>query len=158
MLRVFWHQAVVTVGDAPGGVAVTPDGQHAYVPNSGDDNVSVIDTATNTVEPATIMVGTRPLGVAVTGTHAYVANTGTSGPGTVSVIATATHSVVATVPVGLQPIGVAITPDGTRAYVANLNDGTVSVIDTATNTVERRLFPLAWALRRRSDSISSPST
>jgi YVTN family beta-propeller protein len=30
---------------------------------------------------------------------------------------------------------VAITPDGTRAYVANRFSNTVSVIDTATNTV-----------------------
>ena len=29
----------------------------------------------------------------------------------------------------------AITPDGTKAYVVNGNSGTVSVIDTATNTV-----------------------
>ena len=41
---------------------------------------------------------------------------------------------VATIPVGQFPDGVAITPDGTRAYVAT-ELGTVSVIDTATNTV-----------------------
>jgi YVTN family beta-propeller protein len=35
----------------------------------------------------------------------------------------------------LVPIGVAITPDGTRAYVANAFDHTVSVIDTSTNPV-----------------------
>ena len=44
-------------------------------------------------------------------------------------------TVVATVPVGLSPEGVAITPDGKNAYVANSGSGTVSVIDTATNTV-----------------------
>jgi YVTN family beta-propeller protein len=57
----------------------------------------------------------------------------------VSVIDTATNTVVATIPVGVSPIGVAITPDGTRAYVTNEGSntvsGTVSVIDTATNTV-----------------------
>ena len=42
---------------------------------------------------------------------------------------------VATIPVGLGPIGVAITPDGTRVYVTNDNSDTISVIDTATNTV-----------------------
>jgi YVTN family beta-propeller protein len=52
----------------------------------------------------------------------------------VSVIDTATNTVVAIVPVGRIPGAVAITPDGTRVYAANrLN--TVSVIDTATNTV-----------------------
>jgi YVTN family beta-propeller protein len=64
---------------------------------------------------------------------AYVTNTGSN---TVSVIDTATNSVVATVAVGLIPRGVAVTPDGKHTYVANGGDpGTVSVIETAGNTV-----------------------
>jgi YVTN family beta-propeller protein len=63
---------------------------------------------------------------------AYVANFENNS---VSVIATATNTVVATVPVGSNPVGVAITPDGTHAYVANNFSNTVSVIATATNTV-----------------------
>ena len=49
--------------------------QPAYVTNAGGDTVSVIDTATNTVN-ATIPVGDRPSAVAVNpdGTLAYVAN------------------------------------------------------------------------------------
>jgi YVTN family beta-propeller protein len=38
--------------------------QNAYITNSGDNTVSVIDTATNTVT-ATIPVGNSPFGVAV---------------------------------------------------------------------------------------------
>jgi YVTN family beta-propeller protein len=53
---------------------------------------------------------------------------------TVSVINTATNTVVATVPAS-GPVGVAVNPAGTFAYVANQNNGTVSVINTATNTV-----------------------
>jgi YVTN family beta-propeller protein len=53
----------------------------------------------------------------------------------VSVIDTATNTVVATIPVGVGPDGAAITPDGTRAYVTNDDSDTVSVIDTTTNTV-----------------------
>ena len=40
-----------------------------------------------------------------------------------------------TIPVGIQATGVVITPDGTLAYVTNTADNTVSVINTATNTV-----------------------
>jgi YVTN family beta-propeller protein len=65
-------------------------------------------------------------------TRAYVTN-GSSN--TISVIDTASETVVATIPVGVIPFGVAITPDGTRAYVTNIQDNTVSVIDSATNTV-----------------------
>ena len=66
------------------------------------------------------------------GTRAYVSN---YVDNTVSVIDTATNTVVATIAVGQTPIGVTITPDGTRTYVANEFSNTVSVIDTATNTV-----------------------
>jgi YVTN family beta-propeller protein len=63
-------------GTFPVGVAVTPDGKHAYVTNEGDGTVSVIDTATNTVEAATLPVGTVPFGAAVTpdGKRVYVTN------------------------------------------------------------------------------------
>ena len=81
-------------------------------------------------------------------TRAYVANNCSN---TVTVIDTATNSVIATIPVGINPEGVAITPDGTRAYVANITSQTVSVIDTATNTVIATIpvsstFPFAVAI------------
>ena len=137
--------ATVPVGSGTGsfadGVAVTPDGKHVYVTNSknsGDGTVSVIDTATNTVV-ATVPVGSGPFGIAFApdGKQAYVVD---EFSGTVSVIATASNTVAATVPVGSGPTWVAVTPDGKRAYVTNTGTGsvpgTVSVIDTATNTVE----------------------
>jgi YVTN family beta-propeller protein len=64
-----------------------------------------------------------------------VANT---GPNIVSVIATASNTVVATIPVGNSssgPFGVAITPDGNFAYVTNNNSNTVSVIGTGSKRV-----------------------
>ena len=80
---------------------------------------------------------------------AYITNEGSA---TVSVIDTATQTVVATVPVGSLPCGVAVTPDGALVYVANAGGDTVSVIDTATNTVVATVpvgspigtGPLAW--------------
>ena len=59
-------------------------------------------------------------------TRAYVTN---SQDNTVSVIDTATNTVVATVPVGVNPSGIAITPDGTRAYVTDQGSANVSVVD-----------------------------
>ncbi len=56
--------------------------------------------------------------------------------GTVSVISTATNTVIGSpITVGSHPWGVAVTPDGSKVYVANALSNTVSVIDTATNTV-----------------------
>ena len=90
--------APITVGKGPIGVAITPDGKHAYVTNTGDGTVSVITTATGAVS-APITVGNGPAGVAITpdGKHAYVTN---SGDGTVSVITTATGAVSAPITVG----------------------------------------------------------
>ncbi|WP_326608936.1 Ig-like domain repeat protein [Streptomyces scopuliridis] len=123
----------VPVGSFPTAVAITPNGLTAYVTNEGDNTVSVISTATNTVT-ATIPVGSVPFWVAITpnGLTAYVTN---SGDNTVSVISTATNTVTTTIPVGSVPLGVAIPPNGLTAYVTNSGDNTVSVIDTATNTV-----------------------
>jgi YVTN family beta-propeller protein len=129
--------ATVTVGNAPYGVAVTPDGSYVYVTNAGflgsGTTVSVINTATNTVT-ATVTVGNDPMGVAVTpdGSKVYVTNEISN---TVSVINTATNTVTATVNVGSGPLGVAVTPDGSKVYVANNGDNTVSVISTASNAV-----------------------
>ncbi|WP_458683656.1 YncE family protein [Prescottella equi] len=143
-----------------GNLTFTPDGARAYALTSS--SVSVIDTATNTVT-ATIPIDGAPSTLALTadGTRAYVTHLVSQGPhgaqgsAGVSVIDTATNSVIATVPIGKRPTSIAIAPDGARVYVTNQGDGfwlnpetnspvcvnadgcngMVSVIDTATNTV-----------------------
>src|SRR5215472_16940294 len=69
-------------------------------------------------------------------THAQKAYITNLGSNTVSVIATATNTVVGLpIPVGLSPLGVGVTPDRSKAYVTNHGSNTVSVIDTASNSV-----------------------
>ena len=63
---------------------------------------------------------------------AYVTN---DGADTVSVIDTATNTVVATVPVGIAPRGRRHPGWETRLCHESSSSSTVSVIDTATNTV-----------------------
>lgn len=50
-------------------------------------------------------------------------------------LAPATSATSPVIAAGAMPHGIVVSRDGTRAYVANLMDGTVSVISTATNTV-----------------------
>jgi YVTN family beta-propeller protein len=57
------------------------------------------------------------------------------GDNTLSVINTATQSVVATITGLSAPLGVATSPNNTRLYVANSTANTVSIIDTATRTL-----------------------
>jgi YVTN family beta-propeller protein len=77
-----------------------------------------------------------PTGIAITpdGTRAYVTN---ANGNSISVINTATNTVITTIFVPLDVRDIAITPDGTRAYVPGEEGGTnaVLVIDTGTNTV-----------------------
>ena len=64
----------------------------------------------------------------------------------------------APITVGTAPIGVAITPDGKHAYVANLGDGTVSVITTATGAVSAPITVGNLRTRWRSPLTASTPT
>ena len=120
-------------GSNPYAAAVTPDGQRLYVPDHGSQNLSVIDTRTNSVTTI-IVVPPNPHWVAFTpdGRRAYVANHESN---LVSVVDTASNTVVAEIPVGRSPHSVAITPDGREAFVADYDAKSVSVIDTGSDTV-----------------------
>ena len=126
--------ATIPVGDEPERqMAITPNGDFLYVPNGGDNTVSVIRTSDNAVI-ATVGVGTNPLRCAVTpnGLFVYVTNVGLAN---VSKIRVSDNTVVATIGVGLFPSGCKVTPNGLFVYVANFVDGTVSKIATSTDTV-----------------------
>ena len=120
-------------GTNPYAAAVTPDGQRLYVPDHGSQNLSVIDTRTNSVATV-IVVPPNPHWVAFTpdGRRAYVANHESN---LVSVVDTVSNTVIAKIPVGLSPHSVAITPDGREAFVADYDAKSVSVIDTRSDTV-----------------------
>jgi gliding motility-associated-like protein len=84
-----------------------------------------------------VNTGTTPITAKITVTpsssgFAYVANYGSN---TVSVINTASNSLVTNISVGKNPWGVAVSPDGTKVYVTNQTSNSVSVIDAATNSV-----------------------
>ncbi len=101
-----------------------------YVANSGSNNVSVINRATNTVT-STIGVGNGPVGCVVSpdGNKVYVANINSN---TVSVINTATNTVTAVVILsGTNPECMALNPDGSRLYVATRGSNNISVVNTS---------------------------
>jgi YVTN family beta-propeller protein len=117
----------------------TANGQvkaYAYVANVFSNDLSVIDTETQTISGSAIPVGPTPIATAATpdGRTVLVANHGV-GVNTVSVVDAATRIVTATIAVGLRPHALAITPDGSKAYVANLSGDSLSVLDLTTNTV-----------------------
>jgi YVTN family beta-propeller protein len=117
----------VDVGGDPQGVAVDPDGKHAYAVSYADNALRVIDTTRRKVV-GSIRVGTNPRGVAVDpdSRRAVVTN---YSEDSVSVIDTANGRVIRNVPVGANPTAVAIFPRDHYAFVTNYYSNTVSVIN-----------------------------
>jgi len=74
----------------------------------------------------------------------YLVNAGSDD---LSVIDLAANRGVAHLTVGANPRGIAITPDGTRVFVNNVLDGTLSVVETETHTIAETIgltdIPLA---------------
>jgi YVTN family beta-propeller protein len=136
--------ATITPFGKPCAVAVSPNGEYAYVANTygrGGSSVSVINTTSNKVM-ANIPIEFKPCAVAVSPNGAYIYVTidryyfsRAWHNGSVSVINTTTNKVATTIPIGYNANGVAVSPDGAYAYVTNKGDGSVSVINTTTNTV-----------------------
>jgi YVTN family beta-propeller protein len=139
----------------PCGIALSTDGNTAYVALSRSNSLAAVDLREGKVV-AQIPVGVAPFAVKVSadGGRAYVSNWGgrhprsgektatTSGTpavvgargvaasGTVSVVDLQTNTVVKEIEVGLHPSGLALHEAHRRLYVANANSDTVSVIDT----------------------------
>jgi len=135
----------VPVGTDPSDLAIDGATNTVYVTNTGDGTVSVINGATcdaaNTsgcgATPPTVTVGNAPAGVAVNSStdSIYVAN---QADDTMSVINGAScegtntsgcGATPATVSVGASPQAVAVNRATDTAYVANLSDNTVSVVN-----------------------------
>lgn len=141
--------ATISVGAAPGGVAVDATTNKIYVANSGSNNVSVIDGATNSVV-ATIAdpKAVAPVAVAVNPVTdtIYVAN---SQSNNLTVINGATNSVTATIPLATSPSGLDVDPQTNFIYIANAGNsqtgdpGNITVIDGATHATTTLTDPKA---------------
>ncbi|WP_345410581.1 Ig-like domain-containing protein [Actinomycetospora chlora] len=127
---------VLPTGPVDREVVFSPDGSRAYLV-SYDGRVTVVDVANDAVT-TTFAVAPRAFDLVLTpdGSRAYVVHVnGEPGtPGIVTALDTATGETT-TITVGDRPYSPIISPDGRRVYVTNYLGGTVSVIDTADDTV-----------------------
>ena len=119
----------IEIGRHPAHVIIDAQGKLAYVTNSEDNNVLVIDVAQKKVV-GEIKTGKFPHGLRMSpdGREIYVANVNDNS---VSVIDVAQSKEVTRVPVGKAPAQVGFAPDGRRAYVSLGDENSVAVIDTA---------------------------
>lgn len=128
------------------GMAVTPDGRYLLVSHEFNNTLDVVDTQTYTFTQVPLAPDPAPIGgfysygVAVSpdGGIAYVAG---QGLGVVAVVTLSGGNGVLSglVSVGDHPTALAMSPDGTQLYVANADDDTLSIVDTATRTVAAAL-------------------
>lgn len=118
-------------------VAVSPDGNRAFVANLGAGSVSVVDLQKRRIERH-ISTGKGAEGIAVTpdGKQVWVTNRDAD---TLSIIDVKTLSVLATLPSAKFPIRVQITPDGRFALVSNAKSAELAVFDTASRQELRRI-------------------
>jgi YVTN family beta-propeller protein len=123
---------------AGGTVAISPDGQRAYVASSGSGEVTVIDPETAKLV-GSFTVGSQParaVAFSPDGASAYVS----VGPEELVVVDTATEEVVGKpIPVGGFATSIVFTPDGESAYVTGNAIGEVKVIDTALGEVVKSI-------------------
>ena len=139
------------------------DNRRTFILNQGSGTVSVIDSQQNQIDTSANLLanqpGVTPGQIALpTGSGpvwADIYNTGailavaSVGSNTLTLINISEDvygndspnfgQIIATVPVGKSPSSVSVLQDGTRAYVANRGDGTVSVVSLTSNTVTKTI-------------------
>ncbi len=146
---------------APAGMALDAEQTRLYVTSTRGNSLHVFDLANGQSMGEPISVGVAPYTVMVaSATKAYVSNwggdppsdgtpsaksagtptridskTGAASHGSVSVIDLEAGRQTKTIEVGLHPSGLAFSPDRRRLFVANANSDSISVIDTATDSV-----------------------
>ncbi len=127
------NKAVFTIGMTWSIMTSSLTAYTAYVTNSADDTVSVIDTLTNTPS-SPLTAGDFPAGISTSfdGNFAVFVNT---TAGTANKIFIATNSVGPTMPAGTDPTRVAITPSGLFAYITNNSQNKVSILDLTSETI-----------------------
>jgi len=132
----------------------------AYIANSGTNNVSVINTADNTIAATvTLPAGTQPypysVAVSPSGQYVYV---GIQGTKRISIIDAATNTLLPqTISLGGDsPGGLAINAAETRLYVASNQSNTLIVIDITNIKTGSGPISEVGRVTVHSDSISNP--
>lgn len=137
----------ISVGDNAKGMCLSVSGEYLYVANYDSDEISVINTGTDSVV-ASISVAHQPSQICALpdGKSIYVS----CYSGSVSVINTDNNTVTDQISVGHTPFGICSLPNGDYVYVCasgvvGANDYDVAVIHTESGFVLGGLdFPGAW--------------
>jgi len=122
-------------GASPRTVDVGRLGRTAYVTNTAEDSISVVDLFSGLDQRIWLPTGSSPQGVKILPGDSTLL---VSAPGMDAVLfvnLTSGFSQQVTLNVGPEPMGVALSEDGSLAFVTNYGGDSLSVIDTATRAV-----------------------
>jgi DNA-binding beta-propeller fold protein YncE len=138
--------ASAPLGVQPTSAFVDPNRNRLYVPNSGDNTVSVfdpsgIDLATSSIPLlSTVPVGTQPVSVTalLNGSNFFVANAGSDN---VTVVSQNSFSPLTTValPSGANPSFIASDPTSQKVYVTDQGTSQITIIQTSNNSITQNL-------------------
>lgn len=131
--------------DIPHGVTSSPDGSRLYLTNEVRHTLDVVDAASLAVKTRIPLSG-RPNNVSITrdGRKVYVGIA--QAPGALDVIDTVALANVKTIPVKGAIHNVYVTPDSRFAVAGSIPERTISIVDTATDTLTRTI-PLSAGIR-----------
>lgn len=121
-------------------VVVGPDGQFAYATTLSDGipGVAVVDTTKNTITATIalpIFASASSVAISPDGSYGYIANNGQAPSLYQFSTATNTLTGVDIALSGASPTDLVFSSDGAYLYAASPSTGTISVIDTTSNTV-----------------------
>ncbi|MDO9381768.1 MAG: YncE family protein [Hyphomicrobiaceae bacterium] len=146
-------RGVLQLDTSPANLAVSPDGQRAFVAHADIGRISIIDLPSWTVAVAIPAPGS-PFGLAVSQSGKLYAGDWNSDQ--VHEIDTATGRVLRSAVIGKAPAHLALTPDGQLLIAVARETNAVSIIDPASFTVKTTLAveraPFAIALNPRGGS------
>jgi YVTN family beta-propeller protein len=121
----------VATGEDPHEIAVSPDGRTAAVVSYGARGIDIFDVASRTkLRTIDLAPNQGPHGIVWLADGRLVVTTERSR--SVAVVDTRRGDAVTTIPTGQEGTHmVVVSPDGRRAFTANIGGGTVSVLDLA---------------------------
>jgi len=158
--------AAIPVGNAPAGIAITPNGSTALVANVNSGSVTPIDIATDKAGSPISVVG-GPVGITIPSTEpttAYVAVgvSNESATGNVTPIDLTTDTAGTPIAVGKNPQSIAVSPDGSTLWVVCYDTQTLVPINTKTLKAGAAIHlpggPYAIAVTTQAQAGASTST
>jgi len=162
----------LTPGTGPNFGLMSPDGTRVFVLDC-NGTITVFDSQANAIYSDLPLItlpaasnGTpagSPIWADYVNANNVLVTANTNGPGaagTASIInasrVSGTFGSTVTVPVGKNPSGVAVLQDNSRAYVANQDDGTVSVINLQSLTTNPTVIPLTYTYAGSTYTCATP--